>query len=182
MVEQAESSPVSRRRSSEHLALVAFDKATWNKARWCRRQLLTWYDRNGRQFPWRSADAEIYQQVVAEVLLQRTQASTVGRFFEFFFDQFRTWNEIDAAPKDILESALRPIGLWRRRATAPEPNLDKIKAKVLLINDAEDHANPPELGIGKCSRSIEPRLSSRAGRRNLPRASGSGSLIERRQG
>jgi hypothetical protein len=28
----------------------------------------------------------------------------------------------------------------------PEPALHKIKAKVLLINDAEDHANPPELG------------------------------------
>jgi homoserine O-acetyltransferase len=28
----------------------------------------------------------------------------------------------------------------------PEPNLDKITAKVMLINDAEDHANPPELG------------------------------------
>jgi len=28
----------------------------------------------------------------------------------------------------------------------PEPGLDKIKARVLLINDAEDHANPPELG------------------------------------
>jgi len=28
----------------------------------------------------------------------------------------------------------------------PEPDLDKITAKVLLINDAEDHANPPELG------------------------------------
>ncbi len=28
----------------------------------------------------------------------------------------------------------------------PEPDLDKIKAKVLLINDAEDHANPPALG------------------------------------
>ena len=28
----------------------------------------------------------------------------------------------------------------------PEPDLNKIKAKVLLINDAEDHANPPELG------------------------------------
>ena len=25
----------------------------------------------------------------------------------------------------------------------PEPDLDKIKAKVMLINDAEDHANPP---------------------------------------
>jgi homoserine O-acetyltransferase/O-succinyltransferase len=28
----------------------------------------------------------------------------------------------------------------------PEPDLGKITAKVLLINDAEDHANPPELG------------------------------------
>ena len=28
----------------------------------------------------------------------------------------------------------------------PEPDLDKIKAKVLLINAAEDVANPPELG------------------------------------
>jgi homoserine O-acetyltransferase len=28
----------------------------------------------------------------------------------------------------------------------PEPDLDKITAKVLLVNDAEDHANPPELG------------------------------------
>ena len=28
----------------------------------------------------------------------------------------------------------------------PEPDLDKITAKVLLINAAEDEANPPELG------------------------------------
>src|ERR1700730_6312134 len=28
----------------------------------------------------------------------------------------------------------------------PEPDVDKITAKVMLINDAEDHANPPELG------------------------------------
>jgi homoserine O-acetyltransferase len=28
----------------------------------------------------------------------------------------------------------------------PEPDLDKIEARVMLINDAEDHANPPELG------------------------------------
>ena len=28
----------------------------------------------------------------------------------------------------------------------PEPDLDKITAKLMLINDAEDHANPPELG------------------------------------
>lgn len=39
--------------------------------------------------------------------------------------------------------------LWAIEAImdySPEPDLDKITAKVLLINDAEDHANPPELG------------------------------------
>ena len=34
----------------------------------------------------------------------------------------------------------------RLRITAPEPDLPKIKAKVLLINTVEDEANPPELG------------------------------------
>jgi homoserine O-acetyltransferase len=29
---------------------------------------------------------------------------------------------------------------------SPEPDLPKIKAKVLLINTVEDEANPPELG------------------------------------
>jgi homoserine O-acetyltransferase len=39
--------------------------------------------------------------------------------------------------------------LWAIEAImdySPEPDLDKITAKVMLINDAEDHANPPELG------------------------------------
>ena len=37
----------------------------------------------------------------------------------------------------------------------PEPDLDKITAKVLLINDAEDHANPPDSApsSGRCSAS-----------------------------
>ena len=49
----------------------------------------------------------------------------------------------DAAQGDANNS------LWAIEAIRdynPEPDLDKIKAKVMLINDAEDHANPPELG------------------------------------
>ena len=49
----------------------------------------------------------------------------------------------DAAKGDANDS------LWAIEAIRdynPEPDLDKIKAKVMLINDAEDHANPPELG------------------------------------
>ncbi|MGE3539817.1 MAG: alpha/beta fold hydrolase [Candidatus Tectimicrobiota bacterium] len=51
----------------------------------------------------------------------------------------------------LAEAAKRDANdqLWAIEAIQdynPEPDLDKITAKVLLINDAEDHANPPELG------------------------------------
>ena len=115
MVERAGSSrtPTNRVRSSSGL-----DAPTLKKARWCRRQLITWYDRHGRQFPWRSATVGLYQQVVSEILLQRTQASTVSQFFVPFFQSFKNWDDIDAVPIAQLEEVLRPIGLWRRRAAA----------------------------------------------------------------
>lgn len=118
MVARAGSSRASTRRSRTSPPPVVFDRPTLDKARWCRRRLLAWYEQHGRQFPWRSQDAGVFQQVVAEVLLQRTQASTVGRFFDAFFEQFRSWDDIDSAPDELLESILRPIGLWRRRAIA----------------------------------------------------------------
>lgn len=118
MVARAGSSQARQRLSSTGAPPITFDGPTLDKVRWCRRRLLAWYDRHGRQFPWRSPDAELYQQVVVEVLLQRTQASTVGRFFDSFFERFGSWDDIDAASGELLESALRPIGLWRRRAIA----------------------------------------------------------------
>lgn len=118
MVARVESSRASTRRSRIGPAPVVFDRPTLDKARWCRRRLLAWYEQHGRQFPWRSPHAGVYQQVVAEVLLQRTQASTVGRFFDAFFERFSSWDDINSAPDEQLESVLRPIGLWRRRAIA----------------------------------------------------------------
>jgi homoserine O-acetyltransferase len=50
------------------------------------------------------------------------------------------------AAKGDANDALWAIAIEAIQDYNPEPDLDKIKAKVLLINDAEDHANPPELG------------------------------------
>lgn len=97
---------------------VAFDSATLKKIRWCRRQLLTWYARCGRDFPWRRRRAGLYQKIVVEVLLQRTQAGTVERFFSGFIRRFRSWSDVSAASIEDLAEVLRPIGLWRRRAGA----------------------------------------------------------------
>src|ERR1700754_3118738 len=118
MVEQAESFRVQRKRINPSALSITFDAATLDKVRWSRRRLLAWYNRHGRKFPWRSPNATLYQQIVVEVLLQRTQASTVGRFFDSFFQLFGSWVDIDESSRELLENTLRPIGLWRRRATA----------------------------------------------------------------
>lgn len=87
-------------------------------ARKIRRALLTWYLRHGRSFPWRRKRATLYQSVLAEVLLQRTQAATVARFFQTFLERYPSWQAIAEAEIDEIGSLLRPIGLWRRRAAS----------------------------------------------------------------
>ena len=82
------------------------------------RDLEAWAATSGRTFPWRSADATTYEQITVEVLLQRTTAAAVGRFYEAFFSRFRDWESLSAATIDELESFLKPLGLWRRRASA----------------------------------------------------------------
>lgn len=81
-----------------------------------RTSLLGWYRDNGRHFPWRYPTASIFERICVEVLLQRTRAETVAAIYPGFFNRFRDWDSIAAAPSDEIESVLRPIGLWRRRA------------------------------------------------------------------
>lgn len=81
-----------------------------------RRRLLAWYQLAGRDFPWRASQATIYQQIVSEVLLQQTAAVTVSNNYESFFRRFPSWWALATASIPELEDALRPLGLWRRRA------------------------------------------------------------------
>jgi A/G-specific adenine glycosylase len=118
MAERAVSSRATRKRTSPKIRTVCFDNRTLAKIRWCRRRLLAWYVVHGREFPWRSPSANLYQKIVVEILLQRTQASTIGQFCQQFFRHFGSWSDIHRAPDASLETILRPIGLWRRRTTA----------------------------------------------------------------
>jgi A/G-specific adenine glycosylase len=81
-----------------------------------RRALLSWFKSSGRSFPWRKEGASIYELVVAEILLQRTRAQTIGGFFREFTGRFPSWQAIADTDIDDIANALKPIGLWRRRA------------------------------------------------------------------
>lgn len=80
--------------------------------------LVAWAGAKGRQFPWRREHASVYEKVAVEVLLQRTTAAAVSRFYESFFATYPDWGALAAAEIEDLEQFLKPLGLWRRRATA----------------------------------------------------------------
>lgn len=81
-------------------------------------QLLRWFEKNQRNFPWRKSSTNNYQAIIAEVLLQRTRAETVASFFPNFIQEFSSWNRLEAASVARLQTYLQPIGLWRRRAVS----------------------------------------------------------------
>ena len=83
-----------------------------------RRRLLCWFERSGRSFPWRDPGRTPYEVVVAEILLQRTTAAGVARVYAGFLERYPWWAILAQAPPDGLETALRPLGLWRQKVLA----------------------------------------------------------------
>lgn len=79
-------------------------------------KLLAWYLSNGRTFLWRHEDRSEYEIIIAEVLLQRTKAETIEKFYQNFIDKYPNWKIIGEAPIEGIEIDLKPIGLYRQRA------------------------------------------------------------------
>jgi len=69
------------------------------------------------------------------------------------YKQNPTREKADSAFEKLMETAMRKDAndmLYQFDASSdynPEPNLEKIKARLIAINSADDEVNPPELGI-----------------------------------
>jgi len=79
-------------------------------------KILLWFDINARKFAWRKKDISDYEVVISEVLLQRTKAETVSKFYNNFLERFPTWESLANSNISELEEMLRPVGLFRQRA------------------------------------------------------------------
>lgn len=78
-------------------------------------ELLNWFRENQRNFPWRRTEASQYEKIVSEVLLQRTKAETVAKFFPPFIAKYPTWERLGAATLEELQTDLKPLGLQNQR-------------------------------------------------------------------
>lgn len=76
-------------------------------------QVLDFYDRYGRKFPWRETD-DVYQVLLSEVMLQQTQTERVREKYQEFLVLWPTMKALAHAPFDQLLDHWRGLGYNRR--------------------------------------------------------------------
>jgi A/G-specific adenine glycosylase len=92
-------------------------KTTWihseKKLGQYRIALLSWFDEQRRDLPWRQ-DPSLYKTVVSEFMLQQTRVSTVIPYFKNWLDKFPDFDSLSQAnEKDVLK-AWEGLGYYSR--------------------------------------------------------------------
>ncbi|HEX5149867.1 MAG TPA: hypothetical protein VFW07_00380 [Parafilimonas sp.] len=110
-------------------------------------KILEWYSRNGRKFYWRKKGLTNYQYIIAEVLLQRTKAETIAKFYPSFIKEFPNWKSLVNADTKRIEEYLKPIGLYTQRSIRLKNlALEMVKRKGKLPKKREELESIPFVG------------------------------------
>lgn len=79
--------------------------------------LLDWYDRHGRDLPWRGRAGEKplpYHVWVSEIMLQQTTTATVAPYYRKFLARWPRIEDLAAAPLDAVLHAWQGLGYYAR--------------------------------------------------------------------
>ncbi|TRZ49405.1 MAG: hypothetical protein D4S01_08645 [Dehalococcoidia bacterium] len=88
--------------------------------------LISWYKKEGRNFYWRTQALSPWQWLVLELLLKRTRAETVEKFFPSFIAKYHRPEVVVEASDQELEEDLKFLGLQRQRRVALKRIAEKI--------------------------------------------------------
>ncbi|MBR4675466.1 MAG: A/G-specific adenine glycosylase [Victivallales bacterium] len=75
--------------------------------------LISWFEKNQRQMPWRET-ATPYRILVSEVMLQQTQVATVIPYFHRFMHAFPTLADLAVAPEELVLKLWEGLGYYSR--------------------------------------------------------------------
>ena len=75
--------------------------------------LLTWYDQNHRELPWRKT-SDPYSVWVSEVMLQQTQVKTVIPYYQRFLNTFPTIRDLAASDLQAVLKMWEGLGYYGR--------------------------------------------------------------------
>src|SRR5208283_4721642 len=79
----------------------------------CRRALLSWYDANSRDLPWRRT-RDPYAIWLSEIMLQQTRVNAVLEHYKLFLERFPNIAALAAASEDDVLAAWSGLGYYRR--------------------------------------------------------------------
>jgi A/G-specific adenine glycosylase len=80
--------------------------------RW-RQRLLSWYDHNRRDLPWRR-NRDPYRVWISEIMLQQTRVSAVLDYYRRFLKRFPTVHKLASARESSVLAAWSGLGYYRR--------------------------------------------------------------------
>ncbi len=81
--------------------------------------LLSWFDANKRNLPWRE-DKNPYRIWVSEIMLQQTRVEAVKPYFANWMNQFPTMEDVAKAPVDDVLKAWQGLGYYSRARNLQE--------------------------------------------------------------
>lgn len=88
--------------------------------------LINWYTSNRRYFPWRNNGVSLYEILLSEILLRKTSANMVMKFYLNFIKRYPNLNKIRESSLNDLEKDLTPLGLNNLRALTLKKIADEI--------------------------------------------------------
>ena len=79
-----------------------------------RRELLNWYQENGRSFFWREETLNPFQIIVLEVLLRRTRAETVDKYGKQVIENLDSPTNTRNTSQQAIENMIEKLGYHSR--------------------------------------------------------------------
>ena len=111
------------------------------------RRLLAWFDRHGRDLPWRRT-RDPYRVLVSEFMLQQTQVSRVTEYYPRFLERFPTVEHLARAKQSAVMEEWEGLGYYARAA-----NLHALARVVSKDLSGAVPSNPDDLiklpGVGR---------------------------------
>jgi len=108
--------------------------------------LISWFEENGRELPWRRT-RDPYRVLVSEVMLQQIQVVRVIPFYERFLERFPTVEALASAPISDAIRVWGDLGRYRRVV-----NLHRTARTIVDVYGGEVPSDPAVLaklpGIG----------------------------------
>jgi A/G-specific adenine glycosylase len=79
---------------------------------------VSWFKKNGRQFPWRYEGISPFKCMVTEMLLRQTRAEGVAKLWSNFFNRYVNALSLAQADKGRLTKEITILGFGNQRAEA----------------------------------------------------------------